>query len=225
MIEPVPGLSAQIYYTHSGDAVFDNLEHKYLAMMPTRTRASIQHYKRSHDRWKSLAGKLLLLRALRIHFHDFGMQKFQSLEITEEGKPFIKGCPGFNISHSGEMVVLAITTNGAVGVDVEKVHYVKINDFAHSLPEVANLHEDNDADTRHFFDCWTQKEAVLKGSGKGLLAPLEHVTLQDNKAFFYGAVWFIKKLQLAAGYCCHIATDQPVEHVFIEHVDLMNDVF
>lgn len=193
-------------------------------MMPARIRASILRYKRWQDRQATLFGKMLLLRALRTQFPDAGMQKFQLLEAAHYGKPFIPGGPEFNISHSGDLVVVAVTQHGAVGIDVEKIHGVNVEDFSRYVPEVANLHENHDADQVNtlFFECWTQKEAVLKGSGKGLLEPLEQVALKEGVALFYEDTWFIKKLLIDDAYCCHVATDLPLEHVAVEYVNLMN---
>jgi 4'-phosphopantetheinyl transferase len=220
------GISLQIYFARSGSAVSGGLEQEYLAMMPPGICASILRYKRWQDRQATLFGKLLLLRALRITFHDTGMHKFQSLEVPQYGKPFIPGGPDFNISHSGEMVVLAVTQSGAVGIDIEKIRAVNIEDFSRYVPEVANLNEKYDVDhvNNLFFDCWTQKEAVLKGYGKGLLAPLEQVAIKEGTARFYETTWFIKKLLIDEGYCCHAATDKLLEHVAFERVNLMNGV-
>jgi 4'-phosphopantetheinyl transferase len=218
------GISLQIYFAHSRSAVPGGLEQEYLAMMPPGIIASILHYKRWQDRQATLFGKLLLLRALRITFHDTGMQKFQSLEVTRDGKPFILGGPEFNTSHSGEMVVVAVIQSGAVGIDIEEIRAVNIKDFSRYFPEVANLHEKYDVDhvNNLFFDCWTQKEAVLKGYGKGLLAPLEQVALRGSMALFYKTTWFIKKLPIDEGYCCHVATDKPLKDVAVERVNLMS---
>jgi 4'-phosphopantetheinyl transferase len=220
----VSGVSLHIYFACSESAVSGSLGHEYLVMMPPGIRVSILSYKRWQDRQAILFGKLLLLRALLATFHDTGMQKFQLLDVTRDGKPFIPGGPQFNISHSGDMVVLAVTQSGPVGIDIEKIRAVNIEDFSQYVPEVAKLHEKYDADQVNnlFFDCWTQKEAVLKGYGKGLLAPLEQVAIQEGTALFYETTWFIKNLAIAEGYCCHVATDKPLKDVAVERVNLMN---
>jgi 4'-phosphopantetheinyl transferase len=220
------GISLQVYFARSGSAVPGGLEQEYLALMPPGIRSSILRYKRWQDRQATLFGKLLLLRALRATFHEIGMQKFQLLAATRDGKPFIPGGPEFNISHSEDMVVLAVTKGGAVGIDIEKIRTVKIDDFSRYVPEVANLYEKYDADQVNslFFDCWTQKEAVLKGYGKGLLAPLEQVVIKQGTALFYETTWFTKKLRIDEGYCCHVATDKPLMDIAVERVNLMNGV-
>jgi 4'-phosphopantetheinyl transferase len=217
----------QVYCSCSGSAVFGDLEQEYLAMMPPRTRASILRFKRWQDRQATLFGRLLLLRALGRKFPDTGIQKFQSLDVTRDGKPFIPGGPQFNISHAEGLVVLAVIQSGAVGVDIEKIRAVNIDDFSRYVPEVAELPDKYDADRVNdlFFDCWTQKEAVLKGHGKGLLAPLEQVALKGGTAILYETKWFIRKLPIEEGYCCHVATtDELPEPVAVEHVNLMNGV-
>jgi 4'-phosphopantetheinyl transferase len=214
----------QIFYARSASALSTTLEQKYLALMPPGIRASILRYRRWQDRQATLFGKLLLLWELRIEFPNAGTEKFQSLVWTADGKPFIPGGPEFNISHSGELVALAVAQSGAVGIDIEEIRPVDTKDFSRYLPEVADLHEKDDpAFVSHlFFDCWTQKEAVLKGCGKGLLAPLEQVILQQGTARFNETTWFMKKLHLDLGYSCHVATDRQPGHIAVEPVDLMN---
>jgi hypothetical protein len=87
------GINLQIYFARLGSAVLGHLEQEYLAMMPPGIRVSTLRYKRWQDRQATLFGKLLLLKALRIEFPDTGMQKFQSLGVTRDGKPFIPGGP------------------------------------------------------------------------------------------------------------------------------------
>jgi 4'-phosphopantetheinyl transferase len=225
--ELLSGIDLQIYIACSECVVPDSFEQACLDVMPPGIRASILRYNRWQDRQATLFGKLLLLRALRIKFQDAGIQQFHLLDVTRFGKPFIPGGPDFNISHSEDMIVLAVIQSGAVGIDIEKIRPVNLQDFSQDLPEIANLQEKYDADDVNslFFDCWTQKEAVLKGYGKGLLAPLEQVAIKEGAACFRESTWFIRKLFIKEGYCCHVATDKILNHVVVEHVDLMNGDF
>ena len=95
-------------------------------------------------------------------------------ETNMSGKPFLAGREAavqFNLSHSHDLAVLAVTTAAAVGIDIE---------YCRPLPEWASLSRrvctpgerallasNGDAQTL-FYHCWTGKEAVLKCLGVGL---------------------------------------------------------
>jgi hypothetical protein len=53
---------------------------------------------------------------------------------------------------------------------------------------------------------------------------LEQVALKEGTALLYETTWFIKKLPIAEGYCCHVATDRRLEQVAVERVNLLNGV-
>ena len=110
--------------------------------------------------------------------------------------------------------MLAVTQSGKVGIDVEMIRAVNLDDFRRHLPELAGLPGQCDADyiNNAFFDLWTQKEAVLKGYGAGLSAPMEQVVLKGNTAQLYGVEWHVKKLSIDDSYRCHVASDRPDRH-------------
>jgi 4'-phosphopantetheinyl transferase len=82
----------------------------------------------------------------------------------------------FNLSHSGDVGLLAITRSGEIGADVEVIRAIE--------PEVAkaNFSRRELADLKKlragewligFFNCWTRKEAILKAEGCGLNIALD----------------------------------------------------
>jgi 4'-phosphopantetheinyl transferase len=105
------------------------------------------------------------------------------IETGEFGKPFLadkKRTQGlrFNLSHSNQFALIAITRDREVGVDIE---YMR-SDFV--TDEVANHFFSRaeaeqfralpaDVKTQSFFNCWTRKEAYIKGRGEGLYCPLD----------------------------------------------------
>lgn len=192
-------------------------------MLPPAIRASISCYTRWQERQAILFGKVLLLRYIKMQHPFIGLQ---NLQLTDAGKPFIKGGPKFNISHSGDLVVLAITQRGGIGIDIEKIERVDPMVFAQHFPEVTNLYGEyaNDYGNHFFVECWTRKEAVLKGYGQGLLAPLEQVTLQEDTALLFKTIWYTKKIMIQDGYCCHLATNEPMDHLTVGHVNLMSGI-
>ncbi len=98
-----------------------------------------------------------------------------ALTYGAHGKPALHGYPAlhFNLSHSGERALLAISTQGEVGVDLEQ-----LRERASVLPlaqrflseaesaYVAAAH--GSARDHAFLRCWTRKEAVLKATGRGI---------------------------------------------------------
>jgi 4'-phosphopantetheinyl transferase len=99
-------------------------------------------------------------------------------DYGEQGKPRLAGAGAalrFNLSHSGDHAVLAVSRSAEVGVDIECVRPIERELAARtfSAAEVAAL--DALPDERWlegFFRCWTRKEAVVKAIGTGLLSDL-----------------------------------------------------
>ncbi len=89
----------------------------------------------------------------------------------------------FNLSHSGELALIAVTRGREVGVDVERIQ----QDFAFesiarrffTSREVAALHAlPPDLQREAFYKCWTSKEALMKGKGLGVSGSLDEVRIQ-----------------------------------------------
>lgn len=92
------------------------------------------------------------------------------------GKPRLgPGLPRleFNLSHSGELGVVAVARDRSVGVDLEYVRdlpdALEIADAHFSVAERHELRSLRSSERRTaFFNCWTRKEAVIKAGGEGL---------------------------------------------------------
>jgi 4'-phosphopantetheinyl transferase len=83
----------------------------------------------------------------------------------------------FNLSHSGELALIAASPDRSVGVDLEQVRELRdvldVADTHFSLAERQALRSVPPADrTAAFFRCWTRKEAVIKATGQGLALDL-----------------------------------------------------
>ena len=84
----------------------------------------------------------------------------------------------FNMSHSGELAVVAISDRGQLGVDIEVVRTVaEANIIAQSYfsqREALALRETSPSEIdRAFLICWTRKEAFVKALGGGLSIGLD----------------------------------------------------
>ena len=94
-------------------------------------------------------------------------------EYGAEGKPYLKvGRVHFNLSHSNNWAVLAVTSAGPVGVDLE--HTGKSISRQALVERFFNPEEKRSfaaasvaRRNRQFFRLWTRKESLLKLSGLG----------------------------------------------------------
>lgn len=99
------------------------------------------------------------------------------------GKPFLKkGSDGdrlrFNLSHSGDLALLAVIRARRIGVDVERIREVKehlrLAGRYFAPGEVAAIRAlPPKVQYEAFFNCWTRKEAYIKALGTGLACPLD----------------------------------------------------
>ncbi len=114
---------------------------------------------------------------LRLVLADAGLGPPECLTIVAgpHGKPELAQQAGlrFNVSHSGDLALVAVAEAHEVGVDVEQVraradlHAVAARFFAPA--EAAALAAlDGDALTAAFHRCWVRKEACVKATGRGL---------------------------------------------------------
>jgi len=93
----------------------------------------------------------------------------------------------FNLSHSRELALFAVTRGSPIGVDVEFVQPTVMNERVaeefFSSYEVAALRAlPAELKSQGFFNCWTRKEAFIKAKGEGLSMKLDQfdVTLQPG---------------------------------------------
>jgi 4'-phosphopantetheinyl transferase len=88
----------------------------------------------------------------------------------------------FNLSHSDEVALIAVTRAGEIGVDIE---YVKKDFPIHQVAERFFTPKEVKAlkalpdhlQRKAFFQCWTSKEAFLKAKGAGLSGKLDEVEI------------------------------------------------
>jgi 4'-phosphopantetheinyl transferase len=102
----------------------------------------------------------------------------------EGGKPYLTEERDlfFNISHTAGTIAFISSEEGETGVDVEEIKDRDCLSLARhffSFKEIETLEKCDSAESLNelFFRIWTQKEAYLKGTGKGLSGGLKHYTV------------------------------------------------
>jgi 4'-phosphopantetheinyl transferase len=116
----------------------------------------------------------------------------------------------FNLSHAGERVVCAVSAQGPIGVDVEKVREVEAEDFNDVFPPDAwdRLRAAGMKKTA-FFREWTRLEAVAKAEGCGMSGGLRGMESDGSVTQFAGRTWYVNEVALDEGYACHVAGVSP----------------
>ena len=185
-------------------------------------RAARFHFPKDRQRYLAAHG---LLRVLLGRY--LGQQPHQlRFDDGAHGKPFLAGPPSpsdlfFNISHSGDWIVVGVTRGREIGVDVERVRSsLAWRDIAGRFfapMELAQLRAlPASAQLRAFFDGWVRKEAYLKATGWGLAQALDEfaVTLTPGEpaALLWvknepaaGENWSLAALDLGPDYAAAVA--------------------
>ncbi len=123
----------------------------------------------------------------------------------------------FNLSHSHDFAMIAVSRTREVGIDVEKIDekFMRDNIPQRFFPpnEVRKLQAmPFPTRTQAFFNCWTRKEAYVKARGLGLSLALSsfEVTLAPGEParFLRGAGgWSIESIETKPGYAAAIVAE------------------
>jgi 4'-phosphopantetheinyl transferase len=186
-------------------------------------RAARFHFE--HHRSRFIAGRGLLRRVLGRYLETDPA----ALEFVygPNGKPAVAGSAHaskieFNLAHSEDLALLAVTQQSPVGVDVEALRH--LTDAADLVARFFCPRENQifshlavAEQPAAFFNLWTRKEALLKATGEGigrLLNQVEVSFLPDEQAKFRHlptevaspADWTLRALSPAPGYTGALAT-------------------
>jgi 4'-phosphopantetheinyl transferase len=93
----------------------------------------------------------------------------------------------FNVSHSGDVALIAVTEGCEIGVDVEQLRDVGrleqiARRFFHPAETKAVLATPTAERNHAFLRCWTGKEAVLKAFGTGITGSLADFQVPTHDA-------------------------------------------
>jgi len=143
------------------------------------------------------------------------------------GKPALaaplEGRLEFNLSHSGDIALVAITSNSEVGIDVETIRpmpdALQIAKRFFSDTESAALKQlPASQQATAFLNLWTRKESLAKGTGLGIANSLTRFEITSGTEAVVKAIdgdsrlaaqWTLHSFQPAPGYLAAAAVRSP----------------
>ena len=206
MLPDLSGDSIHIWGVHVPD-MLNQLDALH-AVLSTGEQQKAARFRRNADRQSSIAAR----GALRILLGGYAEVPAAEIQFqySEHGKPYVAGFGiDFNVSHSGEWVVLAFGRNRNIGVDVEQIKWdmdvAAVADRFFAAEEGAQINGAADPHTT-FFQLWARKEAYVKACGSTLFSELSHdMNLTED--------WIYHRLEAGSKYAAAVVTDQPLVSV------------
>lgn len=217
-----PG-SVHVWLAHTGELA--RCARHFDALIDDDERSRGNAYHAGADRMRHLTTRGVL-RALAGHYLAVLPEDVRFAQ-GEFGKPRIASPAGpklsFNVSHSGDVVLLGFARDGDVGVDVERWN-PRMGDAerARLAASVFSVAERMAIDAlaspfareRAFYSIWSRKEAYLKGTGAGISAGLSHVDvsadetarlIEDRRAPMASQQWSMCDVDAGPGYSAALA--------------------
>ena len=144
-----------------------------------------KNFKIENDKLAYLSGRYWIRSIVGDYFKM--NPKDLTFNIDKNGRPSIINIWNknldFNISHSDEFVILAMSNRLRVGIDIEKIRDIDIDLISYncfSNKEKKYLKEKNDK-LVNFFKIWTLKESYLKALGCGLVEKIKDISFYFDK--------------------------------------------
>ncbi|NNN31057.1 4'-phosphopantetheinyl transferase superfamily protein [Streptomyces sp. S3(2020)] len=159
------------------------------------------------------------------------------LERGRHGKPRLVDSPGlrFNLSHSGELALVAVTRHAEVGVDVDRLRPgLAVEPFAERFFPATDVRfvaagAGPTERAERFLRLWTRKEAVVKAAGARLTQGLglavsagpgpDAAVVRDPSGRIRGA-WSVRDLPVPDGYLAALAVaGTAAPRISVRHAD------
>lgn len=177
---------------------------------------------RQEDRNRFVLGKIYL-RKLVSKYLVMPAEEIQ-FGLLEFNKPYLLNMPNFNfnISHSGDFLIIGLANRWQLGVDIELMNsnldlYNLIYNTM-STTEIGSI-LNSKSPREVFYKHWTRKEALLKGVGLGLTDRLKDISCNDglnlvpSEFSSFASPWNVRSFSMENKYSVSIAHDSAIRVV------------
>lgn len=175
----------------------ENFQNSYYGLLSPNERSRVSKLRFLKDQRTFIIARGVLKKLSGYYLNidpkmvDFEYEKF--------GKPrYRNNSPiKFNVSHSGNLILIGFTKDYELGVDIEYIkedfNMMEIARNFFSKQEIRSLER---LPTKEkpigFYRCWTRKEAIIKAIGTGLSFPLDSFAVSldhDLNALLQTTTW------------------------------------
>lgn len=206
-------------YTIDLTAAAQQTDHCFLLSPDEQQRAKRFHHPVHKQRFTAARSSLRIILSQYLEISP----KEILFSYTDNNKPGIAGSSiiQFNLAHTHDLAIYAITKNQSVGVDVEKIADRQVEAIAKrffSIDENKHLATLAPAECKQsFYQIWALKEALVKASGKGLLQPLASINIstidQPSVLTMDNTPWYLVPFTISAEYASALASNQPIRSI------------
>ncbi|MDI1323388.1 MAG: 4'-phosphopantetheinyl transferase superfamily protein [Algoriphagus sp.] len=178
-----------------------------------------EFFLKEEDRIRFILSKIYLKKLLSNYLKVEPSQL--EFKYSEQNKPILINYPmiNFNLSHSGQYIIIGFANKWSVGVDIELMNthidlYNLINNCM-SSPEVSVI-LNSEMPRQMFYKYWTRKEALLKGIGIGLTDRLKDINCNDGLNLVpiefsgFASPWKVWSFEMDNSYSVSIALDSAI---------------
>jgi 4'-phosphopantetheinyl transferase len=174
---------------------------RLLPLVSAQRKEQALRYKHTFGQYCCLQSYKMLCELLaewsRVHQLPINQQPI--FLYNDYGAPYIEGGPHFSISHCKRGIAVAVSEN-PIGIDIEAIRTFSPELMRKTMNEDEQLRITSSAIPEvEFIRFWTQKEALLKLQGTGIISDLHHVLTHAQD------VSWTEISPLDKGYICTIA--------------------
>lgn len=200
-------------------------ENLYNEILSPLEKKRADRLKSKQDQQRSIISRGILRKKLGRYLQR--SPKDINFSYNKHGKPFLNSTDlpiniKFNVTHSKDLVLYAITLDREIGIDLEFIKDINKADkiverfFSEEENSYYNSHS-NDKKKWAFFTLWTRKEAYSKARGRGIGLPAkdfdlrlipEEKAISDSKNLTKAqSKWALFNIEVNSNYLAALATE------------------
>jgi 4'-phosphopantetheinyl transferase len=174
---------------------------RLLPLVSSQRQEQAQRYQHTFGQFCCLKSYLMLCELLSEwgRIYQIPVDEQPIFLYNEYGAPYIEGGPHFSISHCKAGIAVVVSEN-LIGIDIEVIRKLNPNLMRKTMSQIEQQYITSSATPDvEFIRLWTQKEALLKLQGTGIISDLHHVLDQSQD------VSWIEINHQSSDYICTIA--------------------